>query len=392
PAEPGPWPDSLRGRGGFTKEEVERLKALKISGYLQADWLHYDRRDSANGQAFYWDARKNLFTIRRGRIKLVYTSGNMRVTLQPDFTERGVVIKDAYGSIDLLPNDAFTVDVGLFLRPNFEVDYSSSHRESPERSQVTLAFYPGERDLGFMFSSKLNIADGFQPHLQLGMFNGEGTSPERDPYKDIIARVTLPLPFSETSPVKADVGASFYYGGIPQTDSMIVKVVNNANRPAPNDATGSWAGWGNKRNVNVEAQVTMDLLGIGSTMLRGEFMTGQRPTFPSSSKLVELRNQSGYYAYLIQNIGKHFQAVAKYDEFDRNTDLTGNFATSIADMKVGILGFGVNVFVDNLRVTLWYDIPTVAPGELAAKDGRGGFLPVSDIKDNKGTVRFQYRF
>src|SRR5437870_172071 len=61
---------------------VANLQKLKISGYIQPQWVWNDI-DSLVNQV----QTRNYFTIRRGRIKFVHTSGNVQYTLYPDVTE-----------------------------------------------------------------------------------------------------------------------------------------------------------------------------------------------------------------------------------------------------------------------------------------------------------------
>lgn len=336
----------------------------------------------------------------------------MFAAMQTDITERGVGIKDAYVQMNLLGNDQSSeahVTVGAFNRPNYEVEYSSSSRESPERALITRAFYPDERDLGVMLTFRSKLSDRFDPRLQVALFNGTGLATETDAYKDLIARVTVPLPFDPKGAVRARLGASFYYGGIPQlTDSLIVSE-SGVSSMVVNDALGSAApGMGNRRNVNVEGQVVLDVLPVGTTIIKAEYMTGRRPTAAvtavprDSTRFIagaagspfQLRNQNGYYLYVVQNIGKILQVVAKADMFDRNTDLQGSEVTSVADASATVVGFGLNYFLDNVRLTAWYEIPSFGADENIARGTSGlveGLRSV-DLKDNKTTLRIQYKF
>lgn len=401
--------NGLGERATLLETEVEKLKALKISGYVQAEWQQFDQTGSVGGRAFYSNANRNLFTVRRGRIKFQHRLGTlMSYTIQPDITETGVRIKDAFATINILPDDELTFNIGMFNRPNYEVELSSSARESAERSQVVRAFYPDERDLGLMFTLRESLFENFDPRLQVGIFNGPGTAAENDPLKDIIARLTFPLPLGSESPVQIDLGASFYHGGVPQTGDSIVRTVDGSKVTVANDATGSMRGMGNKQNFNIEGQIYLDLLPIGGTIIKGEFLTGRRPTGATAAtpatvgtardstgadiiriipgtaaRPLQIRNQSGFYAYFIQNIGTPLQLVAKYDMFDRNTDISGTRVTALDDAAVSVLGFGAHIFYENLRITAWYEIPTFAADENRVAE---------DIKDNKTTIRFQYKF
>jgi hypothetical protein len=229
--------------------------------------------------------------------------------------------------------------------------------------------------------------------------------------------VTFPIPLGSESPVQIDLGASFDYGGIPQKGDSVLKTTDGVTRAVANDETGGMAGWGNRKNFNVESQIFLDLLPFGGTIIKGEFLTGSRPTAGSAAtgataaigkgsqgqdsvivkagsaaKLLQIRNQMGYYAYLIQNVSNWLQVVAKYDYYDRNTDMSGDQVKSFSDAATGVLGLGAHFFVANMRFSLWYEIPTYAKNEVAARDSKGEILSTDDVKDNRTTIRVQYKF
>lgn len=396
--------------------------AIRISGYLQSEWQHFDQTSSVGGRALYSDSRRNLFTVRRGRVKFQHKLGDvMSYTLGPDITENGVTIKDAFVTLDFFGNDVLQLDAGMFNKPNFEVERSSSLRESPERSQVVRAFYPGERDLGLMLSSRPELAEGFEPHIQLGVFNGTGIVREIDPIKDLIARVSFAIPIAEDAPVRIDLGASYYYGGIPQTGDSVIVWADGVRRIEANAETGGMAGFGNSRNAGVEARIELDLLEFGTTRLSGELLSGQRASAGSAgtpatvgvvrtgdgrdsirvvagaaATPLAIRRQMGYYVMLVQNFGDDLQLVAKYDAFDRNTEVAGTEVRAVSESAASVLGLGVNYLWENVRVTLYYEMPRFAAGESIEIDPATrapiDALRDEDANDNKTTLRFQYRF
>ncbi len=399
--------------------EVDKLKSLKISGYVQAEWQHFDQNTTAGGRVVpnYSDSRKNFFTVRRGELKFQYKSGDITATFLPDITENGVVIREAWGEVKLLDRvtdgTGLAFRAGMFYRPNYEVELSSSVRESPERAQVTRAFYPGDRDLGLMFTVQPVLAENFDPTLRIGIFNGPGApNREIDAYKDIMANLAFPIPLGSESPLQADLGLSYYYGGIPQNDAMIRKTISGETQEVANDATGNLAGWGNNRNFGIEGQFYLDILPIGGTIIKGEFLAGSRATdkTPGTAATtgigtdstgnpivkinpatpgtpLQIRNQSGLFAYFIQNFSTWAQLVVKYDLFDRNTDMAGAQVKSASNAASSVLGFGMNFFYQNMRITAYYEIPTFASGEIPDKAGNA-----PDVKDNKTTIRFQFKF
>lgn len=386
---------------------------IDISGYIQAEWQHFDLAEDQNDRGIYSDERKNLFLIRRGRLKASHTSDEgIQGVIQIDATERGMAIKDAYLTVPLLDSSLLDVTVGLFNKPNYEVELSSRKRESPERSQVVRAFYPGERDLGFMFTSS-PLRGSFSPTLQLALFNGTGTKPEDDPYKDITARLHIPIPMGEDSDVDLAVGALYYIGGLELQDDTVVTYADGQEVLEQRDISGSSPGYGNRSHVGLELQIGLDLLPLGTTELRGEFMFGSMPDRSTRDVMqiesisnegdsiqlfdttfvpvptVAIRNQAGYYVTLVQELSDHLSVAAKYDVFDRNTDLSGSDVNSTDDRASSILGFGLLAEFGPVRLTGWYEIPSFAPDEARYTDG-AGVVHAEDLKDNKTTIRFQY--
>lgn len=390
--------DGMSDRATLLENDVDALKKLKVTGYVQAEWQHYDQKTNVGGAALYSNSVKNLFLIRRGRIKFKYSSGMMDVVVQPDFTERGFEIKDAYLELRLLENDLLTMNMGIFNRPDYEVEYSSSSREATERSQVVLAFYPKERDLGVMFTLKKELFDGFTPKLNIALFNGEGvTNAEKDPYKDLMTRLTFGLPLGSESPVQIDLGAGLYYGGIPQLKDTIYTATTTGKSDSASRATdakfikvdpiagSNMKGMGNRMNIGIEAQIYLDILPFGGTIIKGELLSGKRPELDALSNLI-VRQQSGWYGYFVQNFGTEFQIAARLDNFDRNTTLAGTDVKNVKDANSTVLGLGGSYFNDKLKVTLWYEMPAFATNENLQTDR------TADVKDNKTTVRFQYKF
>ena len=79
-----------------TADLAEQLRRLKISGYVQPQYVHSERSaDETTGAG----GTRNLdqFSVRRGRIKFTYqATKTSRFVLQPDITSSGVTLKDAW--------------------------------------------------------------------------------------------------------------------------------------------------------------------------------------------------------------------------------------------------------------------------------------------------------
>ncbi len=77
------------------------------------------------------------------------------------------LVNDAF--VEYYPTDRLSVRVGQFVKPfGFDIQHSSSDRESPERGIFAGYFFPGQRDRGVMLQAE--VAPGLQ--VFLGAFNG----------------------------------------------------------------------------------------------------------------------------------------------------------------------------------------------------------------------------
>ena len=83
------------------------------------------------------------------------------------------LVNDAYA--EYYPSEAITIRAGQFVKPfGFDIQHSSSVRESPERGIFAGYFFPGQRDRGLMVSADLDgVADWLSgTSLYAGVFNG----------------------------------------------------------------------------------------------------------------------------------------------------------------------------------------------------------------------------
>ena len=83
------------------------------------------------------------------------------------------LVNDAYA--EYYPNDAITFRVGQFVKPfGFDIQHSSSVRESPERGIFAGYFFPGQRDRGLMMAADLDgVTDWLSgTSIYAGVFNG----------------------------------------------------------------------------------------------------------------------------------------------------------------------------------------------------------------------------
>jgi len=342
-------------RVATAEADLYKLTKIKLSGYIQAQWQHFE----ASGAY-----PSNYFMIRRARIKFTYEPVQGIVfVLQPDFSPGNITIKDAYAVANEKWLKTFSLWAGKFNRPNYEVEYSSSSREVPERSRVIRAIYPDERAIG----AKLEINPPKLPlKVQLALFNGNdgipttttvynygtgkwdnvntvGQNIDFDNYKDFMGRVTYGFKFGSFGGLT--IGAHGYYGQIKANSKDVLnsdysydKTLDNIGQSVP------------KQWVGFEAQFYADVL--GGLALKGEYIFGvnSSPGYSGNATFVTntssiindtltlttlttkninsapaiSRNFMGYYVYLVKNIGKKNQVAVRYDYYNPNTKLAAD--------------------------------------------------------------------
>lgn len=380
-----------------TKTTVDALKKIKISGYIQAQFQSADVDGAASFAGGNFAAGvHNRSLIRRGRLKVMYDNDLTQYVLQIDATEKGLGLKDAFIYVKEPWLKTFALKAGVFDRPfGFEISYSSSSRESPERSRLFQSLFPGERDLGASLEifpsgdlSFLNFKGGF--------FAGNGINPETDNNKDFIGHLGFNFPFTDAN-FEIDGGISTYIGTVTLASGKSVYTVDNAVAPKV-DATNKDV---DRTYFGADLQLYYDLPVLGGLTLRGEYISGKQPGTATSngsftgvpSGDIYLRNFAGYYLMYVQNIGDRNQLVVKYDSYDPNTDVSADQIGQVAGAKLGAgdiqystLGLGlVHYWDDNVKFTFYYDSVTNETSKNLAGFG-------SDLKDNVFTFRVQYKF
>ncbi len=392
------------------KNTLDALKKVKISGYIQAQ---YQSADTAAAKSFAGgDFPANVrsrFMVRRGRLKVNYDNDLTQYVLQIDVTQNGIGIKDAYASIrdPWIRTGVFTA--GIFDRPfGFEISYSSSSRETPERSRMFQTLFPGEREVGAKL--ELNAETGLWSTLNLkaGLFNGVlNNANENDRNKDFIGRLGIALPFEEQN-LAVDGGISLYDGKV-TTNSKFVYDINPASPAKAYRIDSSASNVGNSYGrvyVGGDMQVYYDLPVIGGFSLRGEYITGTQPGSSASNSFynpgatvtpIYLRKMAGWYVNLVQNVGVQNQFIAKYDVYDPNTDLDGSqigapgTSHTAGDVKFSTLGLGWIYHWDaNVKFVLYYDMVRNEKVNAAASGALAPFR--ADLRDDVMTVRMQYKF
>jgi len=377
------------------------LSKLKVSGYIQGQY-QWGQRDASLKVGTNNENPDESFSrigIRRGRIKFTYEEGIASGVFQLDITEKGVGLKDAYLQI----KDPFwgtnSLKAGVFDRPfGYEISYSSSRRESPERSTVFQKLFPDERDLGAMFTLQAPKKSPWSIlKLEAGLFAGNGIRPEIDSKKDFIGHLSANKKIGKN--INLSGGVSYYNGGVYQGSEKIYTMngksfVVNENA----DNKGKYA----KREY-FGADIQFNLISVaGVTQINGEYLFGQQPGTSSSNDSPKftalptndtyIRNFNGGYVMLVQDLGKlPLSAVLKYDTYDPNTKVGGNRVgnsdyTGKPDLAQHTVGYGLLWRIDSaLRLQAFYENVKNETSQNIA-----GYETVR--KADIFTLRIQYRF
>jgi hypothetical protein len=390
---------------------LQALSKIKVTGYIESQFQVADSDGVASfaGGNFPTGVHSR-FSVRRGRIKFNYDNDLTQYVMQIDVTQGGIGIKDAFISIKEPWLRTFSLTSGIFDRPfGFEISYSSSNREAPERTRMYQTLFPGERELGMKIEATPENGPLSFLNFKGGFFNGVlNTANENDNNKDFIGRLGVSLPFDEAN-LSIDGGASLYSGKVRSNSTQSFSVSNNL---FAKDTT-AFGKYFDRTYIGGDVQMYYDLPVIGGLSLRGEYISGKQPGTSSSNSFynnawisatpavntpVYSRNFSGFYINYVQNVGMSNQFVLKYDEFDPNTDVTGatigkpgtNFTA--ADVKYTTLGIGWIYHWDaNVKFTVYYDMVTNEKVYSGTTD-KTLYAYTNDLKDNVLTVRMQYKF
>lgn len=414
--------DSIRKSLGMLRKDVDIIKNLKITGWVQSQYQVADTAGAKNYDGGdFTPGSKSRFMIRRGRVKFTYNQKNSQYVLQLNATERGVNLVEIFAKYTDPWVNSFSITAGVMNRPfGFEIQQSSSDRESPERSRFTQILMPNERDLGAMLT--------FQPHagkklyglkFDAGFYNGlgiavPGTTPptgsaagttgvtgltDFDSKKDFMGHLVY-YKSLKNDKIKVGIGASHYNGGFLSQNDTIYKSFKT-------DSAGNKV-WAMEKNFanKIAPRVYYGFegffsikTGIGTTTVRGEYFAGTQtgklkdsksPASAVTSPVYQRQFNAGY-VYLIQRIldTKH-EVALKYEWYDPNTKIAASDLNGVNGMKEGeikytMIDLGYNLYLtQNVKFLVHYNMVS---NEVTKIKGY-----TRDLKDNIFTVRMQYRF
>lgn len=346
-----------------TKSDLGILKKIKLTGYIQGRYqFQQTDYDEANPELKLTDGFSR-FTVRRGRLKATYTGDTGLLMLQIDATPSGVALRDAEATL-FIPgtqqNWSFTL--GQMKLPfGFEGPFSSSEREFPERSRVVQSFLPGERDRGLRLNGKYRML-----RLAAGVFDGNGINnmgfvgTDNDKEKDVVGRLGFDL--------------KWISGGVSGWKGLTLgKRTGDVTRTA-------YA----RTRVGADLQIYMDLLPVGGTAFKGEYITGK--TYQRSNVEQLGVPASGWWAQIAQNLGVANELVVRYEYFDyENGRAAAESGSKLgATNAIGTLGIAaIHYFGETVKVTAAYELNTTE----TVQDGTA-----EDPTDNLFTLQLQTRF
>lgn len=351
--------DSLAEQYAETKVDVAGIKKLKFSGYLQARYAWQEAAVYSNKGT----PDKDNFYIRRGRFKVVADADLTQFTLQLDAIPSGLSLKEAFVTLKLPAG--WAVDAGLQLMPfGYEVaSRSSSDLDLLERSQASVYFLDGEYDLGVSARGK------YGPFaFRGGVFNGNGikgaNGKDNDPAKDLIGRATVDLGFLTG-------GLSGWYGKAIDYSA----VVNGGNVSYDRVRAG------------VDVQVFLDLLPIGGTFVKGEYIWGKTGIGTDNGGAGKNlgRAASGAYAILGQHLGHYNLVTVRYDSFiNHAVDIETGGATNAKVLQTNEVAAAIHTFIgEGGKLSLAYYHPM---------NGTRGAAALADPKADRVEAQFQAKF
>lgn len=405
--------DALNQRITLLEDAKSVSSKLKITGYIQAQWqssqldslgnktndmksgIEKNGPESAAGVADY-----NRFGIRRGRLKATYEDFGCQGVIEFNMDEAGIKTKSIYVNVLDPWIGCVGVKGGVFDRPfGYEVAYSSSKLESPERSRITQILFPDENDLGTMLTLQAPKTSPWTVlKLEAGLFAGNAINKDYKSKKDFMSHLTY---IDGTPTFKYGLGVSLYSGSILQTNANVYTM--NAGAFTLNNTASNLNSYAKRNYLGFDGQFSI-ASEAGLSSLRAEYITGTQPGSSSSTASPNgfdpttatagdtyIRKFQGGYINFVQDIldTKH-SIVVKLDWYDPNTDVKGTQVgtaskTGKADMAYTTIGLGYYYRMNNnVKITAYYDV--VNNEGVSVK----GFT--KNVKDNLLTLRIQYKF
>jgi len=397
--------DSLENDLISLDKVLKQMKAFRVAGVLQGQYQHGQPDASLGIGDSNESPDKNFsrFGLRRTRLVFGYDEGLGFASVQLDATESGVSTRNLlFGLRDPWTHrNDFTA--GIFIMPfGHEVSIQNPFLESPERSTMLSYLFPGDRDLGGMFTlqaPKNHTLDFLT--LNLAVIAGNGINRETDNRQNFVARLKAKKAIGTN--ISWIAGASYYSGVVYNPTDHFYELNGTSFNKVENSKTGTYM---KREYFGFNAEFAFKSA-LGKTTLRGETIFGTQPGIASSSRSPNYSRRPenidanalykrpfiGYSFFFIQSIANSpLSVVIKYDKYDPNTKLNGNqigtedSRTSATDLSENVLGLGLSYdLTKQVRLLGYYDIVSNEKSSLVTRY-------TNDRKDNVLTLRMQYLF
>jgi hypothetical protein len=304
---------------GAMQASVDGLKKLKISGFIQGRYeYHQDAMDGTKNPK-----NENRFYVRHAYLGTRYEGKNAEYFLQIDANNNdGFALKDAEASfVDTWTPLHLKLTLGQFKVPfGYEILQSDADREMPERSQVILSLFPGDRDRGLRLQGsyemlRLNVAlvNGAS-FGQKDPANGFGTVQNGyDPngFKTVVGRVGVDLG-------RLVGGFSWMWGRTLDTKFGLPDV-KDGSKTAGKLLPDSYLYYAQTR-LGADVQAYLDVPELGGLAVKGEVIWARKTNLdyaafgPANSCL---NSQSlGWMITVVQNFGQYLGVALRLDQFD----------------------------------------------------------------------------
>lgn len=281
-----------KGELQTARKDLGKLKKITVSGYVQTRYEWFSQKE--NGGIF-----QDGFNVRRARVKVTAVpTDKTSAVIQLDAGGNKVSVKDAYLTYDFAKDNTFAI--GQMNWPfGYEVPYSSSKRETPERALVFRRFFPGERDRG----AKI-VAPVKRGTAQIGVFDGTGIETQNTL---TTIPTTPPVTIKSSSNVSGDLDnhKDIVANGQWKVDNTEFGVSGYFGKGIWNPTRSGLLGV-NKTRYGADFRYFGDNWAIKSEYVRGRGVDEAVATFDNSEWI------DGYYTQLNYNTNPKDTLVARY--------------------------------------------------------------------------------
>jgi Phosphate-selective porin O and P len=369
---------------GAMQASVDALKKLRISGFIQGRYeYHQDAVDGTTNAK-----NENRFYVRHGYLGARYEGKNAEFFMQIDANNNdGVVLKDAEASfVDTWTPLHLKLTMGQFKVPfGYEILQSDADRELPERSQVILSLFPGDRDRGLRLQGSYEMF-----RLNVALVNGASFG-QKDPsngfgvvqngydpngFKTVVGRVGVDL--------GSLVGGFSWMWGRTLDTKFGLPDVTDGSKTAGKLLPDTYTYFAQTR-LGADVQGYVDVPMLGGLAVKGEVIWARKTNLdyaytPANSCL---STQSlGWMVTVVQNFGQYLGLALRLDQYDpllaSTVDskcyepATPKPLTAIANRdvdKLTRLGAALLVYGSaNIKFTLSYEHPWEQTGPLKSSN------------------------